>query len=205
MSLERHIEASHHEVLDPDTLMEEPVWGALSELPGHPMMWVLLLSEFAVFGILFLIFSAARIREPLVFLAGQAQLDVTLAGINTVILITSGWCAALAVSVRETGNRRMARWLLAGAMALGCVFIALKVLEYAAKAALGIGLGNADTFFTLYFLITGFHLMHVILGIVILGIVAWHDTSDNLRTGTAFWHVVDLLWIVMYPIIYLVR
>lgn len=169
------------------------------------MMWVLLLSEFAVFGILFVAFSVARLLHPEVFLNGQAHLDVTLAGINTLVLITSGWFAARAVAERELDKRASARRFLAGAMILGVLFIAIKLFEYDAKLEEGIGLGNADTFFTLYFLLTGFHLMHVVLGIVILAIVSWYDTPDNLKTGTAFWHVVDLLWIVMYPIIYLVR
>lgn len=188
-----------------DAILEQSNWGALSELPGHPMMWVLLLSEFAVFGILFVAFSVARLLHPAVFVAGQAHLDVTLAGINTLVLVTSGWFAARAVAARVLDKRAIARRFLIGAMILGTLFIAIKFIEYGVKLEEGIGLGNADTFFTLYFLLTGFHLMHVALGIVILGIVGWHDTPDNLRTGTAFWHIVDLLWIVMYPIVYLVR
>ena len=100
-------------------------------------------------------------------------------------------------------RRRSARLLLAGAAALGCVFIAVKVVEYAAKVEAGIGL-ETDTFFTLYFLITGFHLLHVVLGIVMIAAVALHDSPENLKTGTAFWHMVDLVWVVMYPLVYLV-
>lgn len=192
-------------VLRSEIILEQSNRGALSELPVHPMMWVLLLSEFAVFGILFVAFSVARLLHPEVFLNGQAHLDVTLAGINTLILITSGWFAARAVAARELDKRASARRFLAGAIILGALFTAIKLVEYDAKLEEGIGLGNADTFFTLYFLLTGFHLMHVALGIVILAIVSWYDAPDNLKTGTAFWHVVDLLWIVMYPIVYLVR
>ena len=88
-------------------------------------------------------------------------------------------------------------------MGLGFVFIGVKIVEYADKARAGIGI-DTDTFFTLYFLLTGFHLLHVLLGIMILAVVAFHDSVDNLKTGTAFWHMVDLVWIVMYPLIYLV-
>ncbi len=100
-------------------------------------------------------------------------------------------------------RRRTARLLLAGAAALGCVITTIKILEYAAKAEAGIGL-ETDTFFTLYFLLTGFHLLHVVLGIVILAAVVRSDSIENLKTGTAFWHMVDLVWVVMYPLIYLV-
>jgi nitric oxide reductase NorE protein len=88
-------------------------------------------------------------------------------------------------------------------MALGIVFVAIKIAEYAAKAQAGINL-ETDTFFTLYFLLTGFHLLHVVLGIVILATVALSDSIVNLKTGTAFWHMVDLIWVVMYPLIYLI-
>jgi nitric oxide reductase NorE protein len=186
-----------------DAAQEDRPWGALSDLPGHPMMWVLILTEVVTFGLLLVTFTVTGAVHSDVFRAGRAQLDPALGGVNTIVLITSGWLAALAVEARMFERRRAARLLLAGAAALGCVFTAIKIVEYAAKAQAGIGL-ETDTFFTLYFLITGFHLLHVMLGIVILAAVGLHDSPDNLKTGTAFWHMVDLVWVVMYPLIYLV-
>ncbi len=179
-------------------------WGALSHLPGHPMMWVLILCEIITFGLLLLVFVAARILQPQVFAAGQALLDPTLGGANTLALVTSGWLAALAVEARSIGRRGQARLRMAGAMALGSAFVALKLAEYHAKVDAGIGF-ETDTFFTLYFLLTGFHLLHVVMGLAILAVVTWHDTVENLQTGAAFWHMVDLVWVIMYAIIYLVR
>ncbi|MBM6579839.1 cytochrome c oxidase subunit 3 [Microvirga sp. BT689] len=186
-----------------DAAQEDRHWGALSELPGHPMMWVLILTEVVTFGLLLATFTVTGAVQPGVFAAGRAQLDSALGGVNTLVLITSGCLAALAVEACMIECRRSARLLLAGAAALGCVFTAIKVAEYAAKVEAGIGL-ETDTFFTLYFLITGFHLLHVVLGIVIIAAVALHDSLENLKTGTAFWHMVDLVWVVMYPLIYLV-
>jgi nitric oxide reductase NorE protein len=183
---------------------EDGPWGALSDLPGHPMMWVLILTEVVTFGLLLLTFAVARAVQPALFAAGQAQLDALLGGTNTVVLITSGWLAALAVEVRTSGTRHMPRILLCAAMALGVVFMVIKVIEYLDKIRAGIGL-DTDTFFTLYFLLTGFHLLHVMLGILVLAVVGWHDSLDNLKTGTAFRHVIDLAWVVMYPLVYLVR
>ncbi|WP_445502386.1 cytochrome c oxidase subunit 3 family protein [Microvirga sp. G4-2] len=183
---------------------EQRPWGALSDLPGHPMMWVLILTEVVTFGILLMTFAVAGAIHPAVFAAGRAQLDPVLGGINTLVLITSGWLAALAVEARAGGRRKAAGPLLGGAMLLGGVFIAIKIVEYIAKAQAGIGI-ETDTFFTLYFLITGFHLLHVLLGIVFLAAVAVSDSLENLKTGTAFWHMVDLVWIVIYPLIYLIR
>jgi nitric oxide reductase NorE protein len=179
-------------------------WGVLSDLPGHRMMWVLILSEFITFGLLLLAFVAAHVVQPQTFAAGQALLDPRLGGANTLVLLTSGWLAALAVVEREQGWMDRAQLRLAGAMALGCVFVGLKLFEYEAKAQAGIGL-DTKTFFALYFLITGFHLLHVVMGIVVLGAVAWHDGTENLRTDAAFWHMVDLVSVVTYAIIYLVR
>ena len=179
-------------------------WHALADLPGHPMMWVLILCETITFSLLLLAFVVARAVHPHVFSAGQGLLDPALGGANTLVLVTSGWFAALAVESREAGRRAEARLRIVATMVLGGVFIVLKVVEYGSKASIGIGL-ETDTFFTLYFLLTGFHLLHVVLGVVILGIVAWHDSPENLRTGTAFWHMVDLVWVVMYAVIYLVR
>jgi nitric oxide reductase NorE protein len=77
-------------------------------------------------------------------------------------------------------------------------------VEYADKAAHGIGI-ETDTFFTLFYLMTGFHALHVIMGLVVLVIVGWKNSVDNLETGAAFWHMVDLIWLILFPIVYLVR
>ncbi|WEX11995.1 cytochrome c oxidase subunit 3 [Chelativorans sp. AA-79] len=167
------------------------------------MMWVLIFSELVAFGVMLVAFSVARAALPALFAAGQATLDPFVGGFNTVVLVTSGWLAAWAVRARVDGRGSTSSFALVGAIFFGLVFVAVKLFEYAAKVEAGIGL-ETDTFFTLYFLITGFHLLHVLLGIVILGVVAFSGTVEALRTGAAFWHMVDLVWVVMYPLIYLV-
>lgn len=186
------------EIMDDDR-----AWGTLSDLPGHPMMWVLILTEVVTFGLLLVTFVVTGALHPDVFEAGRSQLNPILGGLNTIILITSGWLAALAVEARSTGQSKQARLLLVAAALLGSVFVFIKIAEYVAKARNGIGL-ESDTFFTLYFLLTGFHLLHVVLGIIILLAVTIKDSLDNLKTGTSFWHMVDLVWVIMYPLVYLV-
>lgn len=179
-------------------------WGILEDLPGDPMIWVLIFSELAAFGLFLGAFVVARAIHPAVFAAGQAALDSNLAGLNTLVLVTSGWAAARATkSARGGGKWASRRWLLI-AMAFGGVFIAIKLAEYAGEIGRGIGL-ETSTFFTLYFLLTGFHLLHVGLGIVILTVVCRRAETVGVETGAAFWHMVDLVWIVMFPILYLVR
>lgn len=173
-------------------------------LPGNPMMWLLIASELVVFGLALLSYAGARTLDPAGFLAAQDQLDRLAGAINTGVLLTSGLFAALAVEAREDGRRGRARGLLAIAAALGVVFLAVKANEYATEIAGGHGLDDGG-FFTLYFLITGFHAAHVVLGIVILGIVAILDDPEHVETGAAFWHMVDLIWVVIFPCLYLLR
>jgi nitric oxide reductase NorE protein len=187
-----------------DCEREEAGWGVLEGLPGDPMMWVLVFSELVAFGLFLGAFIVARAVNPAMFASGQAELNLTLAGCNTIVLVSSGWAAARgAASARADRGRRARLWLLL-AMALGCAFVAVKLVEYAGETGGGIGI-ETSVFFTLYFLLTGFHLLHVCLGIVILAVVCRRADPVDVETGTVFWHMVDLVWIVMFPIVYLVR
>jgi len=179
-------------------------WGVFAGLPGDPMMWVLIFSELVAFGLLLGAFVVARAVNPVMFSAGQAMLDARLAAVNTIVLITSGWAAARASASARNASTAAARRWIALAMVLGAAFIAIKLTEYGAEIAAGASL-EASSFFTLYFLLTGFHLLHVLLGIIILAVVVRSATRDGVETGAAFWHMVDLVWIVMFPILYLVR
>ncbi len=179
-------------------------WGALSELPGNPLMWVLILSEMMVFGAFFIGFAVVRLLHPEMVLAGQNALSIPLGGLNTLILVTSGWLAARAVKARAEGGIGRSRLFLAGAGALGLGFLTVKGIEYADKAAHGLGI-ETDTFWTLFYLMTGFHALHVVMGIIVLSIVGWKNSVENLETGAAFWHMVDLIWLILFPLVYLLR
>lgn len=182
----------------------EPADDGFRDLPGNPMMWILILSELAVFGVAFVGFAVARALDPALFDAGQAHLDRLLGGINTMVLVTSGWLAARAVEARRASRRGASRRHLAAAAAIGSVFLAIKGVEYASTIGAGCTI-DTDTFFALYFLLTGFHAAHVVMGIVILAVVAMADSVENVETGAAFWHMVDLVWILLYPLVYLIR
>ncbi len=156
----------------PGTVTAEPEddWGVLSELPGNPMMWLLIGSELAVFGALFLGFAVARTLQPDVFLESQDTLNRMLGALNTLVLITSGFFAALAVRFQSENKSSKARWMIGIAALFGFSFLVIKIIEYADKYADGIGI-ETNTFFTLYYLLTGFHFLHVILGLIILAVV----------------------------------
>ena len=187
-----------------DYEQKETGWGFLDDLPGDPMIWVLIFSELAAFGLFLGAFTVARAVSPAVFASGQAVLDSRLAGLNTIVLVTSGWAAARGTAAARAGEPRSSRYWLFLAMGLGAAFVTIKLAEYAKEISSGVGL-ETSPFFTLYFLLTGFHLLHVCLGIVILAVVCRRAAPLGVETGTAFWHMVDLVWVVMFPIIYLVR
>lgn len=168
------------------------------------MIWVLIVSELLVFGAGLLAFLAVRLTDPAGFGLAQDQLHRVGAGINTLILITSGWLAARAATAAHDRQPVSARWnLLAGAM-LGSGFLAIKATEFAALSALGIGT-ETHPFFTFYYLLTGFHAAHVLAGVVILGLLAMRPTPDATENGVAFWHMVDLVWVILLPVLYLVN
>ncbi len=93
---------------------------------------------------------------------------------------------------------------MASTAILVIAFLIIKLLEYSSKIDAGIGL-ESSTFFTLYYLITGFHALHVVMGLGLLGIVSIWPNLTNIETGAAFWHMIDMVWVLVFPVIYLLR
>lgn len=180
---------------------EETPW-SLDNLPGDPMMWILIISEILVFGGALWAFAGNELLHPEMYKEARNHLNVPLATLNTIVLLTSGFFAAIAVRFVKLGEIKKTRFSLLGAGLLGMVFMALKIFEYQEKFALGLDI-ETNTFYTLYYLVTGFHLAHVIFGLIILAILAMWPTEENLESGTAFWHMVDLIWVIIFPVFYL--
>lgn len=170
--------------------------------PGDLMMWVLVISELLVFGAGLAAFLAVRATDPAGFADAQSVLDRTGAGLNTIVLVTSGFCAACALSNRDAGRHGFARLALSCAAVLGGVYLVIKGVEFAQKSALGITY-DTHAFFTFYYLLTGFHAAHVVAGILLLGLVAWQLQPRAIEVGALFWHMVDLVWLLLFPVIYL--
>ncbi len=172
------------------------------ELPGELLMWVLIISELVVFGAGLIAFMSVRLTDPMGFAEAQDHLNRTGAALNTVVLVTSGFLAAQALRWRVAGERVRARLALIMAAFLGVVFLIVKGMEYADKAAQGIT-WETHSFYTFYYLLTGFHAAHVIAGVFLLLLVAWRDEPGNIEPASAFWHMVDLVWVLLFPVIYL--
>ncbi len=180
-----------------------PGWDPLSSLPGNPIMWVLIISELLVFSAFFVLYAWTRSAQPELFSNSQSRLNPVVAGINTLVLLTSGLCVAMALQVLAESRRRARLWL-AATMGLGLVFCVIKFLEYASKVELGI-YPETNAFFGFYYGLTAFHYAHVLFGLILLALVSWKLSEENLETVAAFWHLVDLIWVLLYPLLYLLR
>ena len=172
------------------------------DLPGDLMIWVLIVSELLVFGAGLAAFLAVRITDPAGFAAAQDHLHRGAAGMNTIVLVTSGLLAAVAARAAEAGRAAAVRGWLAGAALLGAVFLGVKAWEYNDLAHAGIGM-ESHALFTFYYLLTGFHAAHVAAGMILLALVGWLATPKAVETGAAFWHMVDLVWVLLFPVVYL--
>lgn len=178
--------------------------GAPAGLPGELVLWVLIVSELAVFAAALLILLALRLRDPAGFAAAQDQLHRLSAGINTVVLVSSGYAAARAAAAAAGDRRPAARGWLAGTILLGAVFLGLKGIEYADAITRGLGM-ETHVFYTFYWLLTLFHAAHVVAGMVILGLVGLGARPQPVEAGVQFWHMVDLVWVILFPVMYLLR
>ncbi|MBL4928750.1 cytochrome c oxidase subunit 3 [Fuscibacter oryzae] len=175
----------------------------VDDLPGELILWILILSEVLVFmaGVSAMVINGAL--DPQSFAAAQAQLDGRMAALNTVVLVTSGLFAARAERAAATGNRRAARIALVLAAAGGLGFLTLKGVEYARDLHAGLGI-DSHPFFTFYYLLTGFHAAHVIAGVAVLALVAIRARPESVQAGAMFWHMVDLVWVLILPPVYLI-
>ena len=182
----------------------EDDWGPLSALPGNPLMWVQILSEMLIFSAFFVLFAWQRVSQFAQFDASQQLLDPVVGGLNTIVLLSSGLFAALAVGAIAADNPRRCRQYLGLTIVLGAVFCLIKFTEFVDKFAEGLT-PETNTFFSFYFLLTGFHFAHVVFGLALLALVCWRTSRENVETVTAFWHMVDLIWVLLYPLLYLLR
>ena len=184
----------------------------MRRIPGVEGIWVFVGVDMLFFALLFGLFMTQRMRAPAIFESARRTLDADFGGINTLVLLTSSWFVVLAVDAAKRDRLAdVPRWLMA-AFACGLLFAVSKAFEYGAKIAAGISPTTND-FYMYYYVLTGFHLLHVVAGSVML-LVFWNLARRRrfgssrmavLECGATFWHMVDLLWIVLFPLLYLLR
>jgi len=186
-------------------------------------MWVFLVTEVLFFGGLFATYMIYRNWYPEAFAAASHELDVTLGTVNTVVLITSSLTMALAVHAAQLGQRKLLMVFLILTMLLGAAFLGIKSVEYYHKFVEhhvpGAGfqfekehLQHAQIFFSLYFVMTGLHALHMVIGIGIMLVMLWwawngtitEDYSSPIEISGLYWHFVDIVWIYLFPLLYLI-
>jgi cytochrome c oxidase subunit 3 len=184
-------------------------------------MWLFLFTELLLFGGLFLLYAVYLKRYPHEFATGGKQLNWIMGGANTVILLTSSLSAAMAVTAVQRNELRRSVMLIGGTILCAAGFMVIKYYEWSAKFGHGIypgsehlkaGAPGESVFFSLYFMTTGIHGIHVLIGAGLLGWIAAKVrsgavSSDNfilMENGALYWHLVDLVWIFIFPLYYLV-
>jgi cytochrome c oxidase subunit III len=199
-------------------------------------MWLFLVTEVLFFGGLFLVYAIYRSTYPDAFAAASHALDIRLGTINTAVLIASSLTMALAVHAAQLGQRSTLMWFLVATMALGGVFLGIKSVEYSRKFAEHHVPGpsfqfepehqpgekpvpnqknivrHAQIFFSLYFVMTGLHAVHMIVGLGLMSFMcwwAWRGTItatyySPIEISGLYWHFVDIVWIFLFPLLYLI-
>lgn len=178
-------------------------------LPGDVHMWVMVLGDLVIFSGYFVVFMVYRTMNPDEFLAAQQYLDIDIGVLNTVVLLTSSWFIARGVLSARSGRPDQAVTFIFGAGSLGVLFIVLKGYEWYSKIAAGHT--NAEMFFAFYYVLTGVHLLHVLIGLIVLGVLVrelrnpFRRRTSMVETGAVYWHMVDLLWVIIFGLLYVMR
>ncbi len=200
-----------------ELVLETPVERAetparrVRHVPGEEGLWVLLFGDMLVFALLFGVFLHYRAQDPALFRASQGALNTTFGAVNTLLLLSSSLCVVTGVRALRHGVSRVAPAAFAVAFACGAGFVFNKYLEYSDKLSHGIKPATND-FWMYFYVLTGLHLFHLLLGMAVLVFCFVSARKPALSErrfafvegGACFWHMVDLLWVVIFPLLYLV-
>jgi cytochrome c oxidase subunit 3 len=184
-------------------------------------MWLFIFTELLLFGGLFVVYSVYRYLHPTAFHLAAQELDVTVGTINTVILLVSSMTIAMSTTAIQKKDKRTTLILIGITLLLALGFLVNKYFEWSGKIGHGLypgspmleELGRGDIlFFGLYFFMTGLHALHIIVGMVLLGFVyarvqknkITFDNFQLLENGGLYWHLVDVIWIFLFPLFYLI-
>ncbi|MEH3137260.1 MAG: cytochrome c oxidase subunit 3 [Mycolicibacterium neoaurum] len=184
--------------------------GPTQRLPGDGAVWFCVLGDLIIFGAYFATYMLFRAREEQAFTESSSHLNLDIGFFNTLVLLSSSWLVARGVlSARQRDERRAARFVIGGA-ACGTVFIIVKLYEWWVETGHGYTF-TKDTFFSFYYVLTGAHLIHVVIGLVVLSVVVLQLRSGAparvsvAEQGAVFWHMVDLLWVFIFALLYIMR
>ncbi|MFI5511426.1 heme-copper oxidase subunit III [Mycobacterium sp. NPDC051804] len=179
-------------------------------VPGQPDMWLFVLFEALLFTGYFSVYLVSRTQNQELYLQSQADLDLRIGVINTIVLLASSWAIARCVRAAREGVYPAALRYAYVTVGFGVVFVISKVLEWIHEIRLG-NTFTSDEFFQHYFFLTSLHCIHVLIGFIVLGVVVYQLRSPERRsqqlveTGATYWHTVDFLWVLIFAMLYVVR
>ncbi len=178
--------------------------------PGGILLWILIFLELVTFSAALIALAVFSKENPEAYHQSRLLLNSTYGAINTMFLLTSGFFMATSMHQLKKQNFDKATFYLKLTMLGGVLFLGLKVVEYSDKIAHGLTIGY-DTFFTFYWLLTLFHVIHVLVGMVILISMYFSIKKkkeavvlEDAEAGAAFWHMCDLIWLILFPMLYLI-
>jgi len=180
-----------------------------TKLPGDRDMWIMVLGDMTVFAGYFVVYMLYRSWNHQEFLVAQQHLNITIGVVNTVVLVTSSWLVARSVQATRAGDIEQALALVLSGGVGGVLFMVLKGYEWASKITAGHT--NSDMFYSFYYVITGVHLVHVLIGLIVLGVVVRElrnparRRAQMVEIGATYWHMVDLLWVIIFALFYVMR
>ncbi len=184
-------------------------------------MWLFIFTELLLFGGLFLVYSIYRAKYPVNFHEASLELSVTIGAINTIVLLFSSMTVAMALTAMQKNNKKLALIMIGITLLMAFVFLVNKYFEWGAKFHHGLYPGSDLMamlerghllYFSLYFFMTGLHAFHIIVGMILLIIAFFKVKNGNihskkyvfLENGALYWHLVDLIWIFLFPLMYLI-
>jgi cytochrome c oxidase subunit III len=191
------------------------------DLASKTGMWLFLFTEMLLFGGLFVVYSVYRYMNSEAFHQAAHELNVTIGTLNTIILLISSATIAMSITAIQKKNKKFALILLSITVLLGLIFLVNKYFEwghhireqiYPGSAVLA-SRGQGDVlFYGLYYFMTGLHALHIIIGLVFIGFMMVFITKDKiasdnfvlLENSGLYWHLVDLIWIFLFPLFYLI-
>jgi nitric oxide reductase NorE protein len=183
---------------------------AKQHLPGDPAVWLFVLGDMVIFSCYFAAYMFDRGQNHALFLQSQQHLSQNIGVINTLILLTSSLFVALSVQAARVGDFRTATRLLTCGFVCGAGFVFLKLIEWALKIDAGFTI-STNAFFMHYYMMTGLHFFHLLLGLVFLTMLQRELRGKTaprvqfLEMGATYWHMVDFLWIIIFALAYLMR
>jgi cytochrome c oxidase subunit III len=180
--------------------------------PANIAVWILIWAELSEFALFFIVYLVVRSHNPEIFSEGPKHLNTLAGALNTLVLLTSSYCVARAMAGIRAGNTDTCMKWLTATLAMGLTYCGIKAWEYHWNGEAGID-SRTDLFYTLYYYLTFNHLLHVLVGMCTISWAMFRvqlgafspQQHQGLEGAACYWHMIDLAWIIIFPLLYVLR